>query len=341
MAKFTSVALPAAVLAAASAWATSSQAIDVRVSSWAPPKHLINSVVWPTWLSCLAKESGGSIKGKIVYKLAPPPRQFDVVRKGLADASWIFHGYNAGKYLATQAVEIPLLGASAEAGSVAYWRTHVRYLSKANEHKGVMVMSLTTHGPGVIQTKTPINSLADLKGRKIRLPGGVASQVGRAVGAISVKVPAPKVYEVLSSGVADGIFMPMETQKSFRLHEVAKNVVAMPGGLYYGSFAFIFNPRKYRRFNRKEKAAFRRCSGETLARVAGKAWDAADRDGWKTASQSHGNVKQASAAMQKEFKPIAARIEANWIKAVAKRGINGAAALRYLRAQAKKVDASK
>ncbi len=335
MKPFKSILLTAAAMAATGAWATSSQAIDVRISSWAPPSHHLNSQVWPSWQKCLAKESGGSIKSKIVYKLASPPRQFDVVRKGLADAGWIFHGYNAGKYVATQAVEIPLLGASAEAGSVAYWRTHVRFLKRANEHKGVMVMSLTTHGPGVIQTKTPINSLGDLKGRKIRLPGGVASQVGRALGAVSVKVPAPKVYEVLSSGVADGVFMPMETQRSFRLHEVVKNVVVMPGGLYYGSFAFIFNPRKYKKFNAKERAAYHKCSGENLARFSGRSWDAADRAGWKKAKDSHGNVKIASPAMQKEYKAVAAKIQANWIKAVGKRGVNGAAALRYLRAQAR------
>jgi len=142
-----------------------------------------------------------------------------LVRDGVADAAWIFHGYNT-RYLATQAVEMPNLGTGAEAASVAYWRVHEKYLAKANEHKGVTLAGLSSHGQAVIQTKSPLTGLGDLKGLKIRVPGGVGSKVGKALGVVAVKLPAPKVYEALSSGVADGIFMPMETQKSFRLKEV-------------------------------------------------------------------------------------------------------------------------
>ena len=65
---------------------------------------------------------------------------------------------------------------------------------------------------------------------KIRVPGGVGSLAGKALGVTAVKLPAPKVYEALSSGVADGIFMPIETQKSFRLKEVVPHVTIMPAG---------------------------------------------------------------------------------------------------------------
>ena len=57
---------------------------------------------------------------------------------------------------------------------------------------------------------------------KIRVGGGVGGAVGKALGVIGILAPAPKVYEILSRGVADGIFMPMETKKSFKLKEVVR-----------------------------------------------------------------------------------------------------------------------
>ena len=162
---------------------------------------------------------------------------------------------------------MPNLGTSAEAASVAYWKIHQKYLYKANEHRGVTLAGLTSHGPAVIQTKQPLNSLGDLRGKKIRVPGGVGSLVGRALDVTAVKLPAPKVYEALSSGVADGIFMPMETQKSFRLKEVTPHVSIMPGGLYYGSFAFILNTAFLDGLSEKDRAAIMGVSGERLSRL--------------------------------------------------------------------------
>ena len=50
---------------------------------------------------------------------------------------------------------MPNLGTSAEAASVAYWKVHEKYLHKANEHRGTVLIGLMSHGPAVIQTKKP------------------------------------------------------------------------------------------------------------------------------------------------------------------------------------------
>jgi len=312
--------------------AGSASADTIRISSWAPPSHPINSQMWPQWGECLKKESNGALDYKIEYNLASPPRQFDVARRGVADAAWIFHGYTAGRFVAAEVVEIPGLGVDAEKASIAYWRTYEKYLKKANEYRGVKLIGLMSHGPAVMQTRRPITKLADLKGLKLRLPGGVASQVFGQLGVVSVKVPAPKVYEVLSTGVADGVSMPIETQKSFRLSEVAKNVIIMPGGFYYGAFAQIMSPRKYDSLNAAGKAAVDKCSGENLSRIAGKAWKGADDAGIAEA-KAKSTVTTAPADIQAAVKAAVAKVEADWIKRVAKKGVDGKAALTFIRAE--------
>ena len=306
----------------------------LNISSWAPPTHHINAVVWPTWGKWVEEATGGRVTTKIEYKLASPLKQFELVRDGVADAAWIFHGYNT-RYVATQAVEMPNLGTSAEAASVAYWRVHEKYLAKADEHRGVTLIGLTSHGPAVIQTKAPLKSLADLSGQKIRVPGGVGSLVGKALGVTAVKLPAPKVYEALSSGVADGIFMPIETQKSFRLKEVVPHVTIMPGGLYYGSFAFILNSDFLAGLSEADQKAVMSVSGEKLAKLAGQQWDAADAAGLAAAKEAGTTISTASHEIHKKYLGIMAPVEAEWIERANKAGIDGRAALEELRAIAR------
>ncbi len=310
----------------------------LRISSWAPPTHFINSKVWPEWGAMVEKVTEGRVKTKIEYKLASPPKQFGIVRDGIADAAWIFHGYNT-RYVATQAVEMPGLGTSGEAAAVAYWQVHQKYLKKADEHRGVVLIGLHSHGPAVIHTKKPIRSLDDLKGLKIRVPGGVGSLVGRALGVTAVKLPAPKVYESLSSGVADGVFMPMETQKSFRLKEVVPNVTIMPGGLYYGSFGFILNPRLLAKLSKKDQAAVMSVSGAEFAKL-GRHWDEADTVGRADALKSGTKIAVATDAMKADYYARMKPVEDAWVKKVSK-WFDGKAVLAELRATARAYEKTK
>ena len=310
----------------------------LRISSWAPPTHLINAHVWPDWGKALEKATGGRVSVKIEYNIASPPKQFGVVRDGIADAAWIFHGYNT-RFIATQAVEMPGLGTSAEAAAYAYWKVYEKYLYKANEHRGVKLIGLHSHGPAVIQTKEPLRKLDDLKGQKIRVPGGVGSLVGEALGVIAVKLPAPKVYEALSSGVADGIFMPVETQKSFRLMEVTKYITEMPGGLYYGSFGFIMNPRAYKKLSKADQKALDGTVGLAFSKY-GRYWDEADVEGRKAAIAAGTKFTTASPEMTKAYYARVKPIEVAWEKKVAK-WFDGKAALAELRKLARDYDAKK
>ena len=70
-------------------------------------------------------------------------------------------------------IELPGYEGNAEAASVAYWHAHEKFLASANEHKGVKLVALMTHGPGVLHSDTKVSSLADISGMKLRLGSGI------------------------------------------------------------------------------------------------------------------------------------------------------------------------
>lgn len=303
----------------------------LRIASWAPPTHQVNSGILPTWGKWIEEASKGRLTTKIEYGLAAPPAMFDLARDGIADIAWGSHGYTPGRFTLTEIVELPGLGTSAEAASVAYWRVHQKYLAKADEHKGMILLGLMSHGPGLVHTKAKLNSLAELKDLKIRIGGGVAAEVGRLLGVVGVQVPAPKVYETLQQGVADGIFMPMEAKKGFKLFEVTPYTLVVPGGLYYNSFGFVMNIDSFKSLSKEDQDAIMSVSGEKLTRMAGMWWDRADEEGRAAAEAGNNTITVADAAAAKGFDDVVARIEAEWLKKAEGRGVDAKAALDELR----------
>lgn len=304
------------------------------ISSWAPPTHGINAMMWPRLIKMMEEATDGRVTAEIKYKLAPPPAQFDLIQDGAADLTWIFHGYNPGRFVATKLIELPGYTGSAEAASVAYWRAHEKFLQGADEHKGVKLVALHTHGVGVLHSDKKVTSLGEISGMKLRLGGGVSGDVGAALGATGIRVPAPKVYETLASKAADGVMMPMEGRKGFKLTEVAANVYQMPGGFYRGSFALIMNSARFDGLPDEDKAALEKVFGEAASQMAGKVWDEIDAIGLEATKAVEGNsINDASEADQAAWAEMAKKIREKVIAEVAAKGIDANAAVDFVSAE--------
>ena len=307
----------------------------LTVSSWAPPTHGINATLWPKLIKMMEDATGGKVTAQIKYRLGPPPAQMDLVQDGAADLSWIFHGYQAGRFTATKLIELPGYEGDAEAASVAYWRVHEAHLAAADEHKGVKLIGLMTHGPAHLHSARKVTSLDQVAGMKLRVPGGVGGDAGAALGATGIKVPAPKVYETLASNAADGVVMPFEARKGFKLTEVAQNVYEMPGGLYRGSFALIMNQETFDGLPEDVRNALDgQVFGEPASRMAGTVWDAIDVAGRQVTMDTPDNsINPASAADVAAWEDIAAKIRANVLAEIAAKGIDAEAAHAMVKAE--------
>ena len=189
-------------------------------SSWVPPTHHLT--IWQAnWAADVEKATGGRVKFQQLPKApAAPPGTFDAVRDGLVDLSYVTASYTPARHILPLMAELPGAGETAEINSVAYSRIHWKYFQKAGEYKGVKLLAVWTHGPGQMFTKKQINGLADFQNLKIRTGGGIAAEVITALGGSPFFKPAPESYELLNSGVADGVFFPLESIVSFKLDKV-------------------------------------------------------------------------------------------------------------------------
>ncbi len=309
--------------------------VTLNTNSWVPPTHpIVTDMLTP-----YCKDIEGATQGRVKCNLLPKavvaaPQTFDAVRDGIADLSFTVHGYTPGRFVLSDAVEFPFLGDTAEVTSVAYQRVYDRMLAKFDEHKGVVTLGVFTHGPGqMYNTKRPITALKDLDGLKIRVGGGMVNDIAKAIGAVPMLKPASESYELLSSGVADGVFFPKESPPSFKLTPLIKHVTYVPGGLYNVSFMMIVNPAKWNSITAADRDAITKLSGEALAVRAGKMWDAADARGQKAVTDANIPIVNASPALVAEIKQRTSGLEAAWFDKAKAKGADGPAILKAVRAE--------
>jgi TRAP-type C4-dicarboxylate transport system substrate-binding protein len=333
--KLATVALAGAVGAALASPAAAQSTLTF--SSWVPPTHHLS--VWQVnWTKEVEKATGGRVKFSLLPKHpAAAPGTFDAVRDGLVDLSYVTASYTPARHILPLMAELPGAGETAEINSIAYSRIHWKHFHKAGEYKGVKLLAVFTHGPGQMFTKKPVAGIADIQGLKIRTGGGIAEAVANALGASAFVKPAPESYELLKSGVADGVFFPLESIVSFKLDTVLEQATLFPGGMYSSAFGFFMNEDKWNKLPQQDKAAIEKLSYEYVARSNGKSWDAADQKGLDGLKKAGVKIVNADPKLLAEVQKRSAPIIDDWVKKASAKGVNAKAALAEFRAELKKV----
>lgn len=132
-------------------------------------------------------------------------------------------------------------------GSEFYNIVHNAYLKKAN----AILLTTIICGNEVIIGRDHIRfrTLEDLKNKKIRAAGGVATRTVLALGANPVTIATGEIYPALQRGTVDGIVFPVYGLKDYRFYEVAKTYT-LPA-LYTWNDDLWINRRFFNRLPKK------------------------------------------------------------------------------------------
>lgn len=179
--------------------------------------------------------------------------------------------------------------------------------------------------------KKEIKTLEDIANVKLRVGGG-GVKMAKALGATPVAMPAPKAYEAIQKGVADGAMFPFESIKGFRLGELLDYHLEIPGGLYTTPFAVMMNPKKYASLSPEHQKVLNDVGGIVGAKILGAGWDRADKVGREEALKKGGKITKLEGAELARWKEKIAFMNDDWIKKADKAGLDGAALLKDLKA---------
>ncbi len=276
------------------------------------------------WGEKVEKESGGRIKVEHYPSMqlgGRPPALYDQAKDGFADLIWTLPGYTPNRFPRAEVFELPFMPTSAEATSAAAWELFESDIKE--DFKDVKVIAVHVHGPGLIHSKDPINSLEDTKGKKLRGPTRLVTSLLKHVGAIPVGMPVPAVPEALSKGVIDGTVIPWEVVRPLKVQELVHNHTAFAKPLYTSFFVFAMNKAKYDSLPDDLKKVIDNNSGLETSRWAGQVMDAGDGPGLAAAKQAGNNIITLSAAETARWEKAAEEIRNDWVADMKKKGIDG------------------
>ena len=140
----------------------------------------------------------------------------------------------------------------------------------AAEHQGLHILFMKMANPVVIYSKTPINTLDDFKGKKIRYASITNKFMLEALGAVPMLVPPQESQDALAKGVVDGAGVPARSGLCLRPRSVSPYALDPP--LASATFAMVMNPAKYNSLPPDLRAMLDKESGVAGAMSFGKAW---------------------------------------------------------------------
>jgi len=195
---------------------------NLRFSTWHVPVGYEVKTVWIPMLEELKKRS----KNRLGYTmfaggvLGKGPEHYDIVAKGLSDLGYFTATWTPGRFPLTDVLSLATWvdgkDIATEIGNAMYKRV----LHK--EFQGVKMVEMNGCIQAFLWTKKPVRSLEDIKGKKIRSPGGHQTQYIKALGAEPIFMPLGDVYLAMETGMIDGIVTCPPLVISFKLHEVAR-----------------------------------------------------------------------------------------------------------------------
>ena len=204
---------------------------------------------------------------------------------------------------------VPVL-ATSYADADKLWKASKKALEDRFAKQGLMILYSVPWPPQGIYSSKPLNSVADMKGLKMRTYNPYTSRIAELAGAQPVTIQVAELAQAFATGAVNANITSGATGYDTKAWEVVKN--------YYDTQAWL--PKNIVFVN---KAAFDALDRPTQQALLKAAADAEAR-GWKTSEEKNGwyleqlakngmNVAQPSAQLKADFKKIGDTMTSEWM----------------------------
>ncbi|MBP2688408.1 MAG: proton/solute symporter, periplasmic substrate-binding protein, partial [Deltaproteobacteria bacterium] len=241
------------------------------------------------------------------------------VISGMADIGNFAMSYQPGRFPVSEAVDLPMGFTSARAASLTLFDLIEKH--KPKEFAQVKVLTLFTCPPTQFMTKTPVKTLADLKGMELRVAGTNAEVVKR-LGGIPVAMPQSETPEAIQKGVVKGMVSSMEILKDFKF--AAYTPYATIANLPIVSFAVVMNQAKWNSLPAEVKDVLEKMRREQ-AEWTGKYVDdhVTEAIAWSRANYNH-QIFELPADDHEKVASLLKPMTEDYVKRTAALGLQGA-----------------
>ena len=195
--------------------------INIRFSTWHVPAGADVQKLWIPMLEEMKTRSNGRITYTMYAggALGKGPAHYDIVKTGLSDMGYATLSWTPGRFPLTDVLSSPIVCPAKWKGAEAGMAMYEKLLH--TEFEDIKVLHINNCVMAHLWTTKKVTSLNDVKGMKIRSPGGLQTKAIEALGGTPIFMPLGDVYLSMETGVIDGIVTCPALVKAFKLYEVA------------------------------------------------------------------------------------------------------------------------
>lgn len=165
---------------------------------------------WPyfeKWCKTIIEKTGGELELKPFAGGAAVGtfEMLEATRSGVLDAMNWWTLYGAGRLPATVFLSSYPLGLRNphEFDTFFYGMGGLEITRELYAKLGLFYVAPIHMGPNIIHSKTPLRTIEDFKGKKMRVPGGLVAELFTAAGAKTTLLPGSEIYPAMEKGTID------------------------------------------------------------------------------------------------------------------------------------------
>jgi TRAP-type C4-dicarboxylate transport system substrate-binding protein len=195
----------AAAVVLACSLPAAAQPAKLKFAVFTPDKEQTFLTVMKPWAEAVNKEAAGAVEIDLFPNGAlgrSPLQQAQMVLDGVADIAWIIASYTPGRFQENEVFELPGLFRDLQEGTTVFTRLVVS--GRIKGYDDFHSIGLFATAPYSLHARTPLSSIADIKGRKIRSSGAVEGETLKAFGAVPIGMPVTEIPEAIGRGTIDG-----------------------------------------------------------------------------------------------------------------------------------------
>jgi len=294
-----------------------------------PATHL-QAQTAEAWAREVEKRSDGRIAITLFHggTLTQAPQTYEAVVSGIADIGMSVFAYTRGRFPLLEGLDLPL----GYPDGVTATRVANEMVAKYEpaELSDVHTLYLHAHGPGILASRKPVSSAADLKSLKIRATG-LSAKIVTALGGTPLSMAQGETYESLQKGVVDATLCPIETLKGWKQGEVIDYVVDTTAIGYTTAMYVVMNKDKWNSLPEDLQKILTAVSSEWIVKQ-GQAWDTADEEGRAFVTDLNKTFLSLPEGESRILVDAMSPIYEEYVQATEAKGLPGAAFLADLQA---------
>src|SRR3954462_11048658 len=184
--------------------ATAQQPVKLKMATFSPDTERLYNTVKKPWVAAVNKAAGGAIEIELYPNGAlgrAPQQQAQMVIDGVTDIGFIVPPFTPGRFPDSEVLELPGGFQDLAEGTRVY--TRLVQNGTLKDYGDYFPVAMLSTPPFGLHSTFPINSIADLKGKRVRGSGVIQIESLKALGAVTVGMPPTEVPEALPRRTID------------------------------------------------------------------------------------------------------------------------------------------